>query len=417
MRSNKKRHLEELYFICNITPNIENSMLKSITISITVVLFTTCMMNAQTRYSCSCESQMGQNFGAENLNTCFHLFDVTDSLIFPKQILEESHASAKLINPLYRFSKLLLTNYIFTDFLMTMNHERFGHGYRVIETGGEINRIVYNPAPPFGNNGFSYISWNGPAKSTPQQNILIIMGGSEANLVLSDVMRKNILLEGHFNYNYALAYLYGSNDMPGYTAFVTSNGSDPNVYRRQVNEFYFDTESLTRKKMRLYSFFAIATDPMNFYAFKSVFYDYLIKGKSGSKTPMLRINELFSYMPRFRFEYTPYGPELVYQNFVKINDKLIQLSYSHADGSLGSSWRFDAEAWNLKVSEKWSFNFSGQVWNQPIIDFYMGDELTRSNGLGALVFVTSYYDIISNGKLLGLTLQAGYKSTGYALGE
>ena len=47
----------------------------------------------------------------------------------------------------------------------------------------------------------------------------------------------------------------------------------------------------------------------------------------------------------------------------------------------------------------------------------MGDELTRSNGLGALVFVTSYYDIISNGKLLGLTLQAGYKSTGYALGE
>ena len=49
---------------------------------------------------------------------------------------------------------------------------------------------------------------------------MINLGGSESNLVFSDFMRKNILLDKKFNYNYSLAYLYSSNDMPGYTAFV-----------------------------------------------------------------------------------------------------------------------------------------------------------------------------------------------------
>ena len=62
------------------------------------------------------------------------------------------------------------------------------------------------------------------------------LGGSEANMVLSDMMRKNMLLDGVFDYNFALAYLYGSNDMP---EFVQNPFSDPNTYRREINEFYF----------------------------------------------------------------------------------------------------------------------------------------------------------------------------------
>ena len=40
---------------------------------------------AQSRFSCICESQKGQFYGAENLNACFHAIDVVDTIIFQKE--------------------------------------------------------------------------------------------------------------------------------------------------------------------------------------------------------------------------------------------------------------------------------------------------------------------------------------------
>jgi hypothetical protein len=370
---------------------------------------------AQSRYNLIYEPQLGQNFAAENFNAGFHAFDYLDSLFIPKNIIKKENNLANIINPMYRFGKLFLINYLITDFAMTMNHERFGHGYRVIEEGGAINEIVYNPPPPFSND-FSYISPSVAFYRTHQQGLMLTLGGSEANLVLTDVTRKNILLDEKFSYNYGLAYLYGSNDMPGYTAFVTFPSADPVSYRNTINNFYGST-NLTRKKMRIYSFFALLTDPLNFYAFKSVFYDYLIKGRGSANVKMIKLSERLKYLPRFRFEYTPYGPELVYQNYFKLDSKLIQLNFSHADGSFNPSWRIDAKIWNIKTSKNLSFNLSGQIWNQPLIDFFEGDRLQQSQGLGSQLIVTTNYDLTTNNHLLGLTVQLGYKSSGYSLGE
>ena len=374
---------------------------------------------AQSRFTCVCESQKGQFYGAENLNTCFHAIDVVDTIIFPKRIAAKDQSAAKVLNPLYRFSKLFLTNYLFSDFIMTMNHERFGHGYRALAAGGAIENIVYNPPPPFGSE-FSFISLSGLQNSTDQERILMTLGGSEANLVLSDIMRKNMLLDEVFDYNFAFAYLYGSNDMPGYTAFVQNPFSDPNTYRREINEFYFQRKSLTKERMRAVSLFALLTDPMNFYAFKSVFYDYLIFGKRATPIKFIAITENIKVLPRFRFEYTPYGPELVYQSYFKRGNELYQTSFSHGDGTFYSSWRIGARAWNLKPTSQWSFNLCAELWDQPQIEFYTNDILVRNSGIGGLFNATANYDFLTNNgafSFLGATLQAGYKTGGYSLGE
>ena len=187
-------------------------MKKKIIITIFLLLITI-LGKAQSRYNIIYEKQLGQNFAGENINAMFHLFDYADSLFIPKKIIKTENNFAKVINPLFRFSKLFLTNYLITDFAMTMNHERFGHGYRMLEVGGSIDEVVYNMPPPF-NNEFSYISLNYPSNFTKQQEIMINLSGSETNLIATDIMRKNILLDESFNYNYGLAYLYGSNDMP-----------------------------------------------------------------------------------------------------------------------------------------------------------------------------------------------------------
>ena len=373
------------------------------------------LSKAQSRYNIIYEKQLGQNFVSENFNAGFHILDYADSLFIPKKINKAKNGFAKVINPIFRFSKLFLSNYLITDYTMTMNHERFGHGYRMLEAGGSFNKIVYNLPPPF-TNKFSNISLNYPSNFTKQQEILTTLGGSETNLVLTDVMRKNILLDERFNYNFGLAYLYGSNDMPGYTAFVNNPNADPIQYRQNINELYGD-ESLTRKKMRTYSLIALLTDPINFYAFKTVFYYYIIKGRHSSRIGMIKLSSTLKYLPRFRFEYTPYGPELVYQNYFKLNSKLMLFSFSHSDPNLPNSWRITSKIWNLKLSNQISLNFLGQMWEQPNIEFYQNDKLIASEGFGGQIISTINYDIIKGKNLYGFTLQTGYKSTGYAIGE
>lgn len=375
----------------------------------------TILGKAQSRYNIIYEKQLGQNFTGENINTGFHLLDYADSLFIPKKIIKTENNFAKVINPIFRFSKLFLSNYLITDYAMTMNHERFGHGYRMLEAGGSITKIVYNMPPPFSNE-FSYINATYPENFTIQQELMYVLGGSETNLVLTDVMRKNILLDERFNYNFGLAYLYGSNDMPGYTAFITNPAADPIQYRQNINQLY-GAELLTREKMRTYSFIALLTDPINFYAFKSVFYDYIIKGRHSSRIGMIKLSNRLKYLPRFRFEYTPYGPELVYQNYFKLNSKLLLFSFSHSDPDLPNSWRVLANIWNIKLSNQISLNLSGQIWDQPNIEFYQNDKLIAFEGFGAQFISTVNYDISKDKNLYGFTLQAGYKSTGYAIGE
>tara|TARA_B100000575_G_scaffold293973_1_gene307310 strand:- start:1328 stop:2563 length:1236 start_codon:yes stop_codon:yes gene_type:complete len=375
----------------------------------------TILGKAQTRYSIIYEKQLGQNFSGQNINAGFHLLDYADSLFIPKKIIKTENNFAKAINPIFRFSKLFLSNYLIIDYAMTMNHERFGHGYRMLEAGGSIDKIVYNMPPPF-TNEFSYINATYPQNFTVKQELMYRLGGSETNLVLTDVMRKNILLDEQFNYNFGLTYLYGSNDMPGYTAFVTNPAADPIQYRQNINQLY-GAELLTRKKMRTYSFIALLTDPINFYAFKSIFYDYIIKGRHSSRIRMIKLSIRLKYLPRFRFQYTPNGPELVYQNYFKLNSKLMLLSFSHSDPNLPKSWRVLANIWNIKLSNQISLNLSGQIWDQPNIELYQNDKLLAYEGFGGQFISTVNYDISKDKNLNGFTLQVGYKSTGYAIGE
>ena len=376
----------------------------------------TSLIYANSEYNILYEKQFHQKIVAENLHAGFYLIDYVDSLFIPKINIPLSNNLGKIINPIFRLSRLFLTNYLITDYMLTMNHE-LGHGYRMIEAGGSIKEIIYNMPPPF-TNEFSYISLNWPTNFTKQQGLMINLGGSESNLVFSDLMRKNILLEMKFNYNFSWPYLYSSNDMPGYTAFIKNLGSDPNQYRYNLNTLYgVDKDVLTQEKIKYYSYLALFTDPMNFYALKSVFYDYLVKGKHSSKVEMINLNNRLKYLPRFRFEYTPYGPELVYQNYFKFDSTLMQFSFSHSDSELPDSWRIAANIWNIKSTDKLSFNFSGQIWHQPEIEFYHNDKLINVDGLGGKIISTINYEIIKNKHLYGLTLHIGYKSNGYSLGE
>ena len=122
-------------------------------ISIISFLIIKSIINAQPTYNIVYENKFHQNILPENLNTGFYLFDYIDSLSIPKV---NSSFQNNFGNSIFRLGKIFFTNYLVTDYMLTMNHE-FGHGYRMIEAGGTIRKIVYNWPPPFSNN-FSYIT-------------------------------------------------------------------------------------------------------------------------------------------------------------------------------------------------------------------------------------------------------------------
>ena len=124
---------------------------------------------------------------------------------------------------------------------------------------------------------------------------------------------------------------------------------------------------------------------------------------------MIKLSDRIKYLPRFRVEYTPYGPELVLQNYLKLNEKLFQLNFSHSDGTFEPSWRVLANIWNIKAGKNFSFNLSGQIWEQPSIDYYIDDHLARSQGFGGQVVTVANYDFISDNHTLGLTLHMGLR--------
>ena len=158
-------------------------------ISIITFLIIKSIINAQPIHNIIYENKFHQSILPENLNTAFYLFDYIDSFSISKanSVFQNDYG-----NSILRLSKIFFTNYLVTDYMLTMNHE-FGHGYRMIEAGGTIRKIVYNLPPPFSND-FSYITLDRPANFTKQQELMINLGGSEINLVFSDIMRKNILL-------------------------------------------------------------------------------------------------------------------------------------------------------------------------------------------------------------------------------
>ncbi len=371
---------------------------------------------SQSRYNIIYEPNLGMNFGAENIASTHYLWQKFDNRFIPNEIFKKKNFGAKVGNISYRLTKLFLLDYPLSFVLPTLQHERFGHGPRITEFNGNISSINITLPPPF-QSSFPYISYLSSNLSTIQQELMISAGGSEANEVLGNIIRKNILLDNELDYHNALLYLYANNDLSGYANFAPNiSGSDISNYVSTINGYYGNTE-LTLKKIQLYGALSIILDPFNYYSFNSLFNGYIWKGKNKSKIPLIRITDNLKYLPKFKFGFAPYGPELTLQNYFKHNSRLYSFSFSSSDGSFGNSWRLGAEIWNVKFNDQFSMNFLGQIWNQQNINFYVNNQLENSESFGGLFINTVNYDFYSKETILGLTLQFGYKSKGFSVGE
>ncbi len=369
---------------------------------------------AQSRYAVIYGNGLGMRSGAEGIASLHYGWQKFDNRFIPLKLNTDS----KALNVGYRLGKLALLDYPIAFVLPSLQHELFGHGMRVIEIGGSILEVRTPLPPPYQSElpGISYQVFISPF-SGGQWRHQVHAAGSEANLVLSDLLRKNILLEDALDYHQALLYLYANNDLSGYAAFAGGmTGGDIRRYIDELNGFYRKS-GLSLKQFRMYGLLQMALDPMNYYAFNSIFNGYVLQGKAESRIYMIPLTGSLKYLPKFNFGLTPYGPELMLQNYVRHEDKLYALGIGASDGTFERSWRLTADAWNVFSRKRFSFGLSAQCWSQPEIWLFEARLNPPPNQLGAMFLAKANYDLLSGDNKLGLTLRAGYKSPGFVFGE
>ena len=350
---------------------------------------------SQSRYNFIYGNGIGTKAGAENIASVHYLWQNFDNRFIVKKI----NINSKITNIAFRLGKLFLLDYPITFVLPSVQHERFGHGSRAQEFGATIATIRITLPPPF-DFRLPGISYQHSKKTTIQQDLITTASGSGANTVLADVLRRNMLLDQVLDYHAALLYLYANNDLSGYAAFAANNGSPGNDiirYVKNLNGFY-DSNHVTVKKLRIYGMLSILLDPMNYYAFNSLFNAYIYKGREKSKIPLITMNNI-QYLPKLKFGLTPYGIEFILQNYLKRNKILYAINMGISDGVVNKSWRIEAQVWNIALKNNLFLNISSQIWNQPKIAFYDDNTLKSSENFGSLLLSTINYYLISKKKI------------------
>ena len=359
--------------------------------------------------------------GSENLFTFHSIWSAIDNEIIPTTLpfLKKRNALTKTINISYRLAKLFLVDYPINFVLPSLNHEFVGHGMRVYQANGRIAEIRTPLPPPFMSSFplISYYKMPG-VLSTQQQDIAITIGGSEANTIMAEIIRKNVLVSGYFDYHASFLYLYANNDLNGYAAFA-GQLSDIKYYIENINILYKDNnKKMDNTKLLAYGIVGILGDPLNYYSFFNIFKNYLVDGSTRIFIPWIPLSHKIHlhYLPKVRFGLTPYGVEFFVDNYVKHRNTVYSLVVGFTDGTFDSSWRVQTKIWNIFIARNMSMNVEAQLWYQPEIQFFINNTMDKSEGLGGAVFLDFTHDALIR-DVVGIMLQLGYKSPGFMEGE
>lgn len=307
-----------------------------------------------------------------------------------------------------RGCKLALDDVI-SEVLMVVQHEVFGHGYRLREY--DFSVIGYKIGIGHGSTGYSLSEFN--TLSYPRRAALSA-AGMEANAIFSQKIRENWILDNIVDRReailYFITYLDQSEYILGTSDESTNLGNDINSYVIAINAWYGNTQ-LTKSKLRNYALWDFLDPSLYMSLFSMV--RYLDDGDP--HVPMFMFDKgTYKYNFCGRLLMAPYGPEFQIQNYVlmKKNKQLWQLNVRYGNNSNIQSYGVDLWVKPLWKYKDWSFGNRLFLWYQPD---YLKQNTAYNVGksLGVGEFVSAEYGFNKNIFAIG---EFGYKTAGYIQG-
>ena len=380
--------------------------------------------HAQSTYHFFYESQLTAQLGAHNILAFNRGLIYLDNQYIPNSFFNEKKVLGKIGGISYRASKLFLIHYPISYLLSIYQHEFFGHIARARQVGFGKTRIEMGLPPPFMSIGAVAYWSNGTQPITNQERLMPFLGGVEANNILANISRSQMLQNDYIHYQEGFLYLTSSINLPSYILFSRASSlNDIDNYIQRINGYYASTgKAIQKDQLKIYAWLDFFLDPIMMYSAYAIAKDYLYDGHATGKIWWIPLGKKVQYLPMFQLGLTPYGAELYYENNIKIDKRLLTLTIRHSDNVLSEAFGVDVNAHNiLNHKNRIRIDACLAFWSQP--SFIVKGNSTPINdgnsfGMG---FTTNFHINLLPATLAdysaSIFAQLGYKTGGYWQGE
>ncbi len=362
--------------------------------------------------------------GSENILTLHQSLQLGSDKIF--KIKKEK----KVLGILKRFSSMVLVWLPLSEFEIVVQHEVFGHGYRVRDIGSNIAKVKKYEIDvpfPYGDGGGTTI-YNFNSDLTSFGETSISAAGVEATAVLANRLKMKWMSDLKLDPRKLFLYLEGQQDLTSYVysmddSIFASEGHDIESYLLWLNNTYYQ-DHLSKSDIKKAVLINLC-DPTTYLCIGSFFY-YIFCGKN-MKIPTIHIKNL-KILPNLRLGLAPYGLEYYLENFMSYNNGPIYSYFKVGKHESKTFWGLGLEYPNLFTYNLYKIGFRCDFYRQPKIYFKEGffiheniqvgysekDLKKMIFGVCSSLILDKKFSKKSKGSLY---IEGGYKTNGFVPGQ
>ncbi len=252
--------------------------------------------------------------GGEDLLFATRLVEAAEDWWFKMPPSKSAQARTLRLSELISF--WLPLNYL----AMVVQHEVFGHGYRIRDLGKSRAKVLgyqFDAPPPYGSGGGATV-YAMTERFTTTEETAVSQGGIEATAVLANEAKWTWLDNRILDARQGCLYLLSQHDIAFYIGSLKvvrtggeTSGHDINDYLHWLNLTYPE-KHLSSSRLRSLSWIGLL-DPFTYYAIWSLIH-YIASGRD-TKIPMIRTWSA-GYLFSARLGLTPFGPEYFVENYL-----------------------------------------------------------------------------------------------------
>jgi hypothetical protein len=276
--------------------------------------------------------------------------------------------SKSLTAKLLRLSELIAFYLPLNFFTTIVQHEVFGHGYRIRDINNgtiSVSGYRFDFPPPYGSgNAETYFTFN-PSKITTNDLTCFSIAGIEAQSILA-LQTKCKWLESHkIDPRQSVLYLVSQFALNLYATTegledYELDGHDLYGYTQSLN-YTYTAAQLTVPQIRTSSWINLI-DPFAYYSIYSWFH-YIASGKE-TKIPMIPIFD-YGYLFGARLGLTPFGLEYFLDNYLLQGSKPIYFYLKGGNHAKNTYLGLGFLASRIWIVNHWSFGARFDMWKQP----------------------------------------------------
>lgn len=351
--------------------------------------------------------------GGEDLLFAVRSCERVEGLLLRKTTLESSR---DLQSRSWRLSELIAVWLPLNYEAMLVQHEVFGHGYRIRDIHSDRAKVTgyqFDPPPPYGSGGAA-TSYLLSEQLTSTEETAISSAGVEATAILANLTKWKWLIPRSVDARQAILYLLSQHDLTFYISSLKAvnhrelSGHDIHEYLFWLNTTYPD-QRLKRSRLRSLALMNWL-DPFTFYALYSAL-RFIASGRD-THIPMISIQKV-GYLFGARLGLTPFGPEFFWEHYFSFKNQLYYGYLKAGRHAYNNYFGLGCFLPLLGTIKQWNIGLRLDLWWQPKLLLTPGTvSILEIDQLTSFLYPSSERHAMNAGLSLSTLLSYHWKQIG-----